>query len=153
VFALLMLVLLAAACARGVAVPPPLMPRWRELSQEAGGGVGAALVLASTAPIILSCFTCHQVRAKGLTAAGIATWTRLHCPSRPARHSTRAGLRAARRSARITPAPRRSAAASPPPQSLHPLLPSLRPYSTRRAQAVAATSLAAAGALYFVISL
>ncbi|GBF92964.1 amino acid transporter [Raphidocelis subcapitata] len=97
VFALLMLVLLAAACARGLAVPPPLMPRWGELSREAGGGVGAALVLASTAPIILSCFTCHQ--------------------------------------------------------SLHPLLPSLRPYTTRRAQGVVATSLAIAGVLYYVISL
>ncbi|KAI8474958.1 MAG: transmembrane amino acid transporter protein-domain-containing protein [Monoraphidium minutum] len=38
-------------------------------------------------------------------------------------------------------------------QSLHPLLPSLRPYSTTRAQSMVATSLAAAGGLYYIIAI
>lgn len=38
-------------------------------------------------------------------------------------------------------------------QSLHPLLPSLRPYSTARARSMVAASLGLAGALYYTISM
>jgi len=38
-------------------------------------------------------------------------------------------------------------------QSLHPLLPSLRPYSTQRAQRMVATSLSIAGVLYYTIAM
>ncbi|KAI8475249.1 MAG: transmembrane amino acid transporter protein-domain-containing protein [Monoraphidium minutum] len=96
VLALLMLVLAATAAAGGRLAPLPLWPRWGALVDGSGGAVGAALTLASTMPIILNCFACHQ--------------------------------------------------------SLFPLLPSLRPYTTARAQAAAGTSLAVAGGIYFVIA-
>jgi hypothetical protein len=59
--AVLMLTLLAAALVSGQARPLPLWPQWEGLVDSQGGRVGAALVLASTVPIILNCFACHQV--------------------------------------------------------------------------------------------
>lgn len=60
-FAAVMLVLAIAAAAAGAAQPPPLWPQWGALVAARGGGLGAALVLASAAPIILNGFACHQV--------------------------------------------------------------------------------------------
>jgi len=61
VFAALMLALLAASRASGALRSPPLWPRWEELVVSQGGQLGAVLCLASTVPIILNCFACHQV--------------------------------------------------------------------------------------------
>jgi len=39
------------------------------------------------------------------------------------------------------------------PKSLHPLLPCLRPYSTRRAQSMVASSLIIAGVLNYIVAM
>lgn len=61
VFAVLMVVLLAASTRCGQARVPPLWPQWGALVEGRGGAFGAAMCLASTVPVILNCFTCHQV--------------------------------------------------------------------------------------------
>jgi amino acid permease len=96
-FAALTLALAAGAAARGVAAAPPLWPEWDGLVAKSGGRVAAGLALASTLPVILNCFSCHQ--------------------------------------------------------SLHPLLPCLRPYTTKRAQAMVASSLTIAGILVYTVAL
>jgi hypothetical protein len=144
VLALLMLALLAAALARGEAQPLPLWPQWGAAVDAAGGRVGAALLMASTVPIILNCFACHQV---------------LMALAQPAARGRGSGDAVRSRDHAPRPSPRRIVPDnSPPPpprrrQSLHPLLPSLRPYSTRRAQGMVATSLAIAAGLYYVIGM
>jgi amino acid permease len=96
-FAALTAALAASAAARGAAAPMPLWPEWGALVAGTGGRAGAALALASTLPVILNCFSCHQ--------------------------------------------------------SLHPMLPCLRPYSTARAQSMVAASLTIAGVLNFTVAM
>jgi len=61
-FALLTAALAGGALSQGIASAVPLWPQWGAMVAVAGGSKWAAgMTLASTLPVILNCFSCHQV--------------------------------------------------------------------------------------------